>query len=318
MVLDLTNETLWLEFYMCLVIGNFGIVSNILNIIVSIRPKIQEIITMGFFNVSLSCVNILVIVFVSYLLFFAQSIGKDELISTSIYACLFIPYFTRIFAAMSAWLNILITYDRICIFKVNYDEHFINNRKHLKLILFGIFFAACLVFVPNLFFHLESQTQFDLKRNLTQTITICTSSSLIQLVRDASGSFIRVVLPIILQTTLNFILITKLIQFRRNFDPSLKKEKRFAFTIVIFNIVYILGEIPYLICLALINIYGYNPTTYISTSTDEAAISSFAYLCSLALLLLVITSLLPLMNFFTNKKYRKEVKNIIEGMLKIS
>jgi hypothetical protein len=311
MVLDLTNETRSLEFYMCLVIGNFGIVSNILNIIVSIRSKIQEIITMGFFNVSLSCVNIILIVFVSYLLFFAQSIGKDELVSTSIYACLFIPYFTRIFAAMSAWLNILITYDRLCIFKVNYDEHFINNRKHLKLILFGIFFAACLVFVPNLFFHLESQTKFDSNRNTTQIITICTSSSLIQLLRDASGSFIRVVLPILLQTSLNTILIAKLIRFRSNFDPTLIKEKRFAFTIIIFNIVYILGEIPYLICLALINTYSYNPTTYISTSSDEAAISSFAYLCSLALLLLVDTSLLPFVNFFTNKKYRKEVKKMV-------
>ena len=110
---------------------------------------------------------------------------------------------------------------------------------------------------------------------------------------------------------MNIILIIKLIQFRRNFDPTLKKEKRFAFTIVIFNIVYILGEIPYLICLALISIYGYNPTTYISTSSDEAAISSFAYLCSMAFALLVTTSLLPFVNFFTNKKYRKEVKKML-------
>ena len=318
MVLDLTNETHSLEFYMCIVIGNFGIVSNILNIIVSIRPKIQEIKTMGFFNVSLSCANILLIIFISYLLFFAQSIGKDELIRTSILACLIIPFLTRVFALMSAWLNILISYDRICAFKVDYENNFLNNRKHLRIMFVCLFFIACVLSAPNLFFHLEPQIQYDSNRNLTQTITICTSSNLIQLLRDASGSFIRVVLPILLQTTLNVILIIKLIQFRRNFDPSLKKEKRFAFTIIIFNIVYISGEIPYLICLTLINIYGYNPTTYISTSTDEAAISSFAYLCSLALLLLVITSLLPLMNFFTNKKYRKEVKNIIEGMLKIS
>ena len=74
MVLDLTNETRSLELYMCTVIGTFGIVSNLLNIIVSSRSKIQEITTIGFFYVYLSCINIAFFVFAVFLLFFPQSL----------------------------------------------------------------------------------------------------------------------------------------------------------------------------------------------------------------------------------------------------
>ena len=153
MVIDLTNETHSLEFYMCTVIGSFGILSNILNLIVSSRSKIQEITTIGFFNVSLSCINIIALTFLSYLYFFSQSIGKPELMSTSIYACLLVPFFGRVFAATSSWLNILISYDRICIFNVNYSTHFINNRKHLRIILMAMFLVACVVSVFNLLFY---------------------------------------------------------------------------------------------------------------------------------------------------------------------
>ena len=311
MVLDLANETRLLEFYVCTVIGSFGIVSNLFNIIVSSRSKIQEITTIGFFFVYLSCINIAFFVFAVFLFFFPQSIGKDELVTTSIYACLFIPYFTRVFAVISGWLNVFISYDRICIFKVNYDEHFLNNRKNLKIIGFVMFVVACVLCMPNLLFHLETQTQYDSSTNMTQITTICTASNSIQSLRDASAALIRIIIPNILQIVLNVILIMRLFQFRRNHDPTLKKEKRFAFTIVILNTIYLLGEIPYLICLALINIYGYNPSTYISTSSNESAISSFAFICCWALLLAVSFSLLPFVNYFTNKKYRKEVKKML-------
>jgi len=61
----------------------------------------------------------------------------------------------------------------------------------------------------------------------------------------------------------------------------------------------------------LIKIYGYNPTTNKSASSNESAIVSFAYVCSVAFDLLLTLSLLPLVNIFTNKKYRKEVKTIL-------
>jgi hypothetical protein len=311
MVFDLTDETYSLQFYMCVVIANFGILTNVLNIIVSSRENIQEIVVLGFYNICMSCLNILGLVFIGYLFSFSQSIGRVELISTSIYACLAIPFFARVISTMTSWLNVLVSYDRICAFKVDYSTHFLNNRKHLEIVLFLIFLISCFAQVFNLFFYLESQTQYDSARNVTQTITVCTAPKIIQSMRDIFSALARIILPIILQTIFNCILIVRLFKFRKNHDPALKKEKRLAFTVIIFNVIYILGEVPLMVTSVFINIYGYNQTNYISTSSDESAIASFAYVCSLAFVMFTPHSLLPFLNYLTNTKYRNETKKIL-------
>ena len=143
MSLNFTNETLSLQFYMCVVIANFGILTNLFNIIVSSRSKIQEIVVMGFYNMYMSSLNILALLVFSYLYMFPQSIGRADLTSTSIYACLAIPFFSIVFSTMTSWLNVLVSYDCICAFKLNYDRHFLHNRNNLRKILFLIFLISC-------------------------------------------------------------------------------------------------------------------------------------------------------------------------------
>ena len=258
----------------------------------------------------MSCLNILALVFIGYLFLFSQSIGSVELISTSIYACLAFPFFSRVFSILTSWVNVLVSYDRICAFKMNYTTHFLNNRKHLKIMLFVIFLLSCLLHVFNLFFYLESQTQYDSARNVTKTITVCTAPKIILSLRDVFAALARIILPIIFQTIFNGILIVKLFEFRKKRDLTLKKEKRLAFTVIIFNIIYVLGEMPLIVCSVFINIYGYNQT-YISTSSNESAIASFAYVCSLAFVIFTSYSLLPFVNYFTNKIYKKETKKML-------
>jgi hypothetical protein len=310
MSLNLTNETLSLQFYMCVVIANFGILTNAFNIIVSSRSKIQEIAVMGFYNICMSCLNILALLVFSYLYIFSQSIGRAELISTSLYACLAIPFFSRVFSTMTSWVNVLVSYDCICAFKVNYNRHFLHNRNNLKKILFLIFLISCFAQMFNLFFYLETQTQYDSTKNATQIITVCTAPKIILSLRDVFAALARIILPIIFQTIFNGILIVKLFEFRKKRDLTLKKEKRLAFTVIIFNIIYVLGEMPLIVCSVFINIYGYNQT-YISTSSNESAIASFAYVCSLAFVIFTSYSLLPFVNYFTNKIYKKETKKML-------
>ena len=310
MSLNFTNETLSLEFYMCVVIANFGILTNLFNIIVSSRSKIQDIVVMGFYNIYMSSLNILGLLVLSYLHMFPQSIGRAELTSTSIYACLAIPFFARVFTTMTSWLNVLVSYDSICAFKLNYNRYFLHNRNNLRKILFLIFLISCFVHVFNFFFYLEIQTQYDSTKNATQTIAVCTAPRIIQTLRDACAALARIILPIIFQTTFNGILIVRLFELRKNQQTTLKKEKRLAFTVIIFNIIYVLGEIPLIVCSVFINIYGYNQT-YISTSSNESAIASFAFVCSLAFAIFTSYSLIPFVNYFTNKKYRKEAKKML-------
>jgi hypothetical protein len=142
------------------------------------------------------------------------------------------------------------------------------------------------------------------------TIKVCTAPKIIQSLRDLLAALVRIILPIIFQTLFNCILIVKLFELKENRDLTQKKEKRLAFTIIIFNAIYILGELPLIVSSVLINIYGYNQT-YISTSSNESAIASFAYVCFIAFALLTSFSLLPVVNFCTNKKYRKETKKML-------
>jgi len=267
------------------------------------------------YNMYMSSLNILALLVFSYLYMFPQSIGRADLTSTSIYACLAIPFFSIVFSTMTSWLNVLVSYDCICAFKLNYDRHFLHNRNNLRKILLLIFLISCLTQVFNLFFYLEIQTQYDSTKNATQTLSVCTAPRIIQSLRDACAALVRIILPIIFQTLFNCILIVKLFELRKKRDHTLKKEKRLAFTVIIFNIIYIIGKVPLIVSSVFINIYGYN-MTYISTGSNESAISSFAYVCSIAFALLTSFSLLPFVNFFTNKKYRKEAKTMLGLMLK--
>ena len=320
-ILDLTQASLDLEFYACVVAANFGILSNILNIIVSMREKIQEIHLMGLYYTFMSIFNILSIVCTLYLSVFSQTIGNAPLYSTSIYACLFIPYFTRVFNAMTPWLNVIISYDRIQAFNINYRKAFLYKKRNVKLMILFFVVLACGVNAANLFFHLETQTQVNPITNQTTTVHFCVASNLVTLIRDVIPILTRIVLPLLTQTVLNIILIKKMINYRKNVnlgldDSRLRKERRFTFTVVVMNVVFVIGEIPFILGIILINIYGYNPTTFISTTSSQSAIASFAYNVGVLSMMFVSYSLTFFVNFFTNKKYRLEVKKLLTFNLK--
>jgi hypothetical protein len=307
--LDLTQETYLLEFYMTVLIGNFGILFNGLNVLVSLRKAIQKIRAMCYFNVCISCSNILLLIFITYLLIFPQSIGNEDLTSSSIFGCMFIQYFVRVFATISNWLYVLLTYDRINLFSDNYENSFLNRKRNLKLVIGGVSLTIFVLHGGNLLFYPEIQIIN------SKNVTVCSSSNTIMMIRDYIGLLIRIVLPLLFQTVFNVILIKKLFKFRIHLNSSLKQEKRFAFTVMISNVIFFIGEIPFLITTVLINMYGYNQT-YISTSSRESAIASFAYLTSIAFALVTSYSLLFFINFLTNKKYKQEVKKILSRMFK--
>ena len=316
-ILNLTKETRLLEFCMCIILANFGFVANMFNIFISLRKNVQKMGFVGLYYVCMSIFNILSFVCMPYLFFFSQSIGGNDLLLTSNYFCMLLPYMFRVFNSIPAWLNVIITYDRIQAFKTNYKQAFLYKKRNLKLVIFGIVLLACSINSANFFFRLETQTHVDPKTNQTSITTTCTASTLVQLMRDSFPLVYRVILPLILEIVLNTMLIIKLLEFGKDFaertrnDHDLKKAKRFAFTVVILNIVFILGEIPVIVCTVFIQMYGYNQT-YISTSSNESAIASFVYLCSVCLEFFVCYSTLPFINILTNKIYRKEVRSIFK------
>ena len=261
----------------------------------------------------MSVFNILTLAVGGYVQFFSQSIGGSSLILTSYYACMLIPFFSRVFAAMSTWVNLLVTLDRVvCITTESRLKEALKNKKNLNrvvLVMFGIILALNL---PSVFFYLDAQTLFDSRKNTTFTQIVCVSSSLISELRDGLIISMRIVIPIILQIVMSSILIYRLFHARTSVTtPRIyEKDRRFAFTIVWLNVVYILGEVPLAVINILINIYGYNQS-YISTKSNESAVVNFLAVCIYGYSLLVGFSSLLFVNYAANHKFQKETKKMI-------
>jgi len=274
--------------------------------------------TMGFFNVRLSIFNTLSIVFVGFIWGFPQSIGYQVIVLTSDSACKIIPYLTRIMSQMSSWLLVMASFDRMLMLlsyksKNNVrDPQEIKDTKKHSLRIKVLFLLICLVNIPNLFFSLNTQIIFDTITNKTlPKVTLCTSTPTVILLRDIVTRFSYGLLPFILQIAISAILIYRL----RKLDGlmhtvSINRERKYTFTIIVFNLIFIMADVFNTVCIIFINIYGYNEATYISKNSKEAAISSFAYLCSIYFTIFCIGDLLFIINLVTNKRFRKEALRI--------
>ena len=299
--MDFTKETYLIQFYECVVLFNKGIVSNIINIVVSLRKELKNSI-MSFYNILMSIFNILTLIFVGYLAFFAQSIGQEQLILRTYLNCILISYFIRIFSQMSSWINVMVTFDRMLCIVFIQKVKFTENKKLLTCIVMAIFTLISVINSPNLLFKLEI--------NNSTNQTFCTSSNAIISLRDTVAILMRILIPILLQIIMNSILIYKLFKARNNvtISRSLDKEYRFAFTIIILSIISILTELPFIMTTIFINVYGYNQS-YISSASNESAIASLAHVCSF-LFSSFIYVVLFYVNIITNKLFRKAFRNM--------
>jgi hypothetical protein len=313
--INLTNQTNALQLYSFAFIIPVGFITNVLNILVNARDKFQQT-TMGFYNIFWSIFNIFWII----CLFLQASIpliGLNKLILKSDIACKLLPYFVRLFGQLNMWINVVASFDRLLLMSYEnlaaYNNRFLNNNNKIRLLKILVLMVLILSAVnsPGLLFYLETDTVvFNNLTNQTSFTIQCTSTPLISLIRDSISSLFRIVLPIVIQTVISCILIYKLSVLEINVTTlSLKKEYRFTFTMVIINLLFIFSQLLLLMGLIFTNIYGYNQT-YISTTSNESAVSSFFYTCAILCSTFINTNLLFFVNLITNFKFREEAKKI--------
>jgi hypothetical protein len=315
-VYDFTDATYKVQFYGSLSMCIFGTITNLASIQVS-QTKEMRNTSMGFYNILISIFNLLTIYF-NLSMFFPQSIGHSQIINTSSLACILMPYFFRIFLQMSQWLNVMLSFGRVFLLLENARSDIRPlNIKRVLMIAFGLFIILCALNSFGFFYHLETQVKFDPITKEYVTEIICTSTYALH--RDLIHAIIRAFIPMILQTVLNFILVFRL-QDTENVITSttplpIKTELRFAKTIIVFNLLNIITDIIALGIHISINIYGYNQT-YISMTSNESAISSFAFVCGFQFVIFIVCDLTFIVNVFSNKKFRN-VAYCLYGMKKI-
>jgi hypothetical protein len=299
---NFTDVSLTVGYYSIVIICFVGYLTNVLNILVSMRQEMRKT-AMGFYNTIISSFNIVYLV----LALFQGSL------TSSVYACVLIPYFTRIIYQISTWSNVLVLFDRMILIskkmkslKSNDD---IFNMKKVSIIILALFAIVCVINLPNLFFYLQSQTLFNPLTNSTIVYVSCTSSANMMLIRDTMTIISRVALPLVSEVVINTILIRNLFKLNKiTTTVSHNREYRFAKTIIILNVIYGFSNCILATTIIFINIYGYNQT-YISTTSDESAIASLAYVCANMLVIFINCDLVFFVNMMTNKKYREEASS---------
>jgi hypothetical protein len=311
--INLKDATYYVQFYACIFLGSYGVISNILNIVVNCRKKLRQT-NMCFYNVIVSTFNILILI---RFLISAPSFGLTDMIFASRLTCVLIPYLTRIFLQTSVWVYVFISFDRTILMsykvvdvKKNNSLHK-NKRNKLMLLIMGLIVLILLINAPGLFYYISNQTSFNPLTNQTTISVSCTAAPIVSLLRDIVAILSRFLLQLIFKSILTFILVYKLFKLKINVTTlSLKREYVFTFTISILNIISILSDLFVLVSYLFIYIYGYNQT-YISTTSNESAIASFVYVCAVVISIFLLCDLLFIVNLITNKEFRKEAKRLL-------
>jgi hypothetical protein len=267
---NFTNVTITVGSYSIIVVCFVGYLTNVLNILVSMRQEMRKT-AMGFYNTIISIFNIGFLVFALF---------QNNYLTSSVYACVLIPYFTRIIYQMSTWLNVLVLFDRMILMSKKMKSlaasEDVFKMKKVSIIISALFAIVCVINLPNLFFYLQSQTFFNPLTNSTIVYVSCTASTTMLLIRDTATIFSRVVLPLVSEVVINTILIRNLFKLNKiTTTVSHNREYRFAKTIIILNVIYGFSNCILATTIIFINIYGYNQQ-YISTTSDESAIASLA------------------------------------------
>ena len=317
-IYNFTNETLSIKFYGSIVIGSIGFLTNSLNLTVSLRENVRKT-KMGFYVTFLSIFNILAII-VNILDFFPQSIGQQQIILISTYTCAFFQYFSRVFFQISQWLNVLISFDRLSLleYRARQDQRPFN-KKRLLLIILGLVTFICVINATNLFYHLDYETtnENDMINNTAATEFIkaeCTSNEILDWIRDVIHILSRSVLPIIFIMIINGKIVLKLIKKINEMKNrmSMEKEKRYAFVISFYTLVFILPEIVFVSSMILINLNVDHSHDYIQVSSNQAAVASLPYFCSSMFSWFMICDSSFLLNVYMNKKSRSKTKEMLK------
>jgi hypothetical protein len=138
-------------------------------------------------------------------------------------------------------------------------------------------------------------------------------NSLVGIIRDITNGVSRVILPLILLIGTNVALILKLKRVGliiTNRSVYLKRERRFAVTITIMNIIYVIANFLTLITTLFINLYGYDQT-YVSTSSYESSLASFVNIFVQLAVLFINCDLAFIVNLLSNKTFRKEARKLV-------
>ncbi|RNA08164.1 FMRFamide receptor-like [Brachionus plicatilis] len=225
-------------FYANLTIVPFGLFFNLLSYLVFSRKTFEKG-TMGFYFRVIAIMDSIALTNL-FAQFFTQSLGID-LVLVSSFTCIFFNLFLRVSFQASAWLNVIVTLDRLaCIKYVHKQFKFNKNKKILLAILFTVLLAIILTNIPVFF----------LKRSViiynNQSLALCNTDRTSYFIREFFYMMVRTVLPFVIMLYANITLIRTLRESRLKFKKtrSMQREYYFASSLIIINSIFLANLLP--------------------------------------------------------------------------
>ena len=205
--------------------------------------------------------------------------------------------------------------DRMICVVYPHKHKYISNKATIFGIILSLICLQLILNSANLFFEIKVLNVSNPLNNITKNVRLCTSSSRIVLIRDLMDELTRSVIPIIIQSSSSIIMICSLIKRRKNIKRSSlsEKDRKFAFTVMILNLFFLITQIPELIATFHLWKTGANKSSHIKTK--KTMIAYFVYLLTVLFASLNLISVFAI-NLTFNKIYRKIFLELLQSTIR--
>ena len=215
--------------------------------------------TIGFYCRSLAFCDLFIIY--NLIVGIAQIVMNNfTLVENNNWLCRTISYISPVFSSMSGWILVAFSLDQLINVSMTKRFAFFKKRWFQYSVLFGLFTFHCLFYVPN-FLYSESK---NIKINVNVNYTICGNKSLVLPIALLVESSILPLITLLMLTSLIVRYLTKSrnktfnvemsnFSFSSNHIMQQKRAKdmKFAFNLVILNVMHIFLTSPAIIVSAI-------------------------------------------------------------------
>ena len=280
-----------------------GIPSNLISIFIFSR-LINAKTNMGFLYVWQTVIDFLLLT-LNLFVFRPQLIFGRSLTSNSEFACRFIQFFRRFVFNSSAWITVMITFDRFIFICYGNNQRFniVKKKKTLTGIILAIFVFIAVLNIPAFFFYISRTGS-------------CTITPLLDSIVDTLSILMRTILPFCIMLILNIIMIRKIFHTSRstfNQNPLFKKEFQFTAAVMAYDFYFFFLNFP----LCIYNVF-YDVNEIMGTLNDNQTVFSASYslVSAIANSLSLCVQTLSIFSYFVfNKLYRQEVLFIFRKII---
>ena len=242
--------------------------------------------------------------------------------------CICLNWWRKIVVQSPSWAQALITFERyLTVCHANKSALFKSKHNVIAMIL-SIFAILAVLNTGQAWYYLSLSAQNssyyvyngddNSRLVLSNSTSVCTSSNAVSLFTDILNVLFRFLFPFTIMIILNYFISKNLFKSKKRsgvINRSLKQERNYTFTVVGFNVLFFVLNLPWTVYYVLSHIQIAGVVVF-SASLDiailglmNAVVFSIFYLNNLSSFFL---------NLFFNKVFRNQFFSIARGVWKLS